>query len=265
MKEMERTITPMGREPRLREKVVVVTGGAGGIGRTYCTHLAREGAAVVIADIDGESAGALAERLCEEFGPKQAAAVQFNVTSETEVERLASETVDRFGAIDVLVNNIGTYPHQEFEDITFEDWRRVLSLNLDSVFLCSRAVLPMMKAQGAGKIVNVATNLVWIGLAGMVHYVTAKTGVVGFTRALSREVGSWGITVNAIAPGAVAPPVHLLDNASLERLEQIVTHQAVKWCERPIDLVGALLFLASSDSDFVSGQVLTVDGGLTTH
>jgi NAD(P)-dependent dehydrogenase (short-subunit alcohol dehydrogenase family) len=265
MKQASELTGHAGRPPRLLGKVVIVTGGAGGIGRTYCRHLAAEGATVAIADLDGAGASELAARICGERGPERAAAIPFDVTSEADVQRMAAETVERFGSIDVLVNNIGTYPHQDFEEITFDDWRRVMAINLDSIFLCSRAVLPVMKGQGSGKIVNIATNLVWIGLAGMVHYVTAKAGVVGFTRALSREVGSSGITVNAIAPGAVAPPVHLLDDESLERLEQIVSHQCVQWCERAVDLVGALLFLASSDSDFVSGQVLTVDGGLTNH
>jgi 3-oxoacyl-[acyl-carrier protein] reductase len=122
-----------------------------------------------------------------------------------------------------------------------------------------------MRHQSSGKIINVATNLVWIGLPAMVYYVAAKSGIVGFTRSLAREIGEHNITVNAIAPGAIAPPVEHLNPASLERLEAIVSYQALKWCQRPVDLIGAILFLASSDSDFISGQILTVDGGLTNH
>jgi NAD(P)-dependent dehydrogenase (short-subunit alcohol dehydrogenase family) len=178
---------------------------------------------------------------------------------------MAQAAAELFGRIDVLVNNAGVYPHVDFDSITYEDWRRVMTVNLDSAFLCSRAVLPTMKRQERGKIINVATNLVWMGLAGMVHYVASKAGVVGFTRALAREVGPFGITVNALAPGAVIPPAELLDEAALARVESIVSHQSVQWCQRATDVVGALAFLASPDSDFISGQVLTVDGGLTNH
>lgn len=245
---------------RLLDRVVLITGAGSGIGRHYADVLAAAGAHVVVGDIDADAAARTAETI-----DGSALALQVDVVDETSVDRMAQSTLDAFGRIDVLVNNVGTYPHQDFDEITYADWRRVMAVNLDSVFLCSRAVVPAMRARGEGKIVNVATNLVWIGLAGMVHYVAAKAGVVGFTRALARELGDDGITVNAIAPGAVAPPVHLLDDASLERLESIVSHQSVKWCERPKDLSGTLLFLCSADSDFISGQVITVDGGLTNH
>ena len=139
-----------------------------------------------------------------------------------------------------------------------------MSVNLDSVFLCSRAVLGQMKAQGEGSIINVATNLVWTGLAGMVHYVAAKAGVVGFTRAFAREVGGYGIRVNAIAPGAVVPDVVMTD-AARERIDAIVNYQCLQRPQRSRDLVGTVLFLASPESAFISGQVITVDGGLTTH
>lgn len=250
---------------RLKDKAIIVTGGANGIGRTYCQHLIRQGAQVVIADLAIESAQSLANNMNIEIGERRAVAVAVDVTLESSVNEMASFAVQHFGKIDVLINNVGVYPHQSFEEISYEEWRRVITLNLDSVFLCSKAVVPPMKQQGAGKIINIATNLVWIGLPEMVHYIAAKAGIVGFTRALARAVGEHNITVNAIAPGAIIPPLQELDDIAMARVEAIVSHQALKWCQRPIDIVGALLFLASAESDFITGQILTVDGGLTTH
>jgi 3-oxoacyl-[acyl-carrier protein] reductase len=230
----------------------------------YVTHLCAEGAKVVIGDLDLTNAEKTAAMLNEATRREAASAVRVDVTSQEDTASLAAMTLERFGRIDVLVNNAGTYPHVDFEHIDYAAWQKVMRVNLDSVFLCTKAVLPAMTAQGAGKIINVATNLVWVGLPGMVHYISAKAGIVGFTRALAREVGGRGITVNAIAPGAVIPETVPSETARL-RVAQIVDHQCIKRPQRPEDLAGTLLYLASRDSDFVSGQIFTVDGGLTNH
>lgn len=247
----------------VEEKVIVVTGGANGIGRRYCEQLFAEGARIVIADIDTDGAHALATHLNEIDG-ERALPVPGDLTRESDAEGLIEATVKKFGRIDVLVNNAGSYPHVPIERIGYEDWRRVLAINLDTVFLCSRAALGVMKGQGDGKIVNVATNLVWSGLPEMAHYIAAKAGVVGFTRALARELGPYGITVNAVAPGAVIPDVPMSEE-NRRRAAVIVEYQCVKRTQRPEDLLGMMTFLCSEESNFISGQVFTVDGGLTMH
>ena len=253
------------RRGRLVGKVVIVTGGGSGLGRYYCEALAGENARVVVADLGGEAAVETAAAINAKYPEQRAVAIPTDVTDQTSVEAMVSGAVEAFGTVDVLFNNVGTYPHKDFEEITYDDWRNVVTVNLDSVFLCSKAVLPVMKAKGAGKIINVATNLVWIGLPSMVHYISAKAGIIGFTRSLAREIGGYGITVNAFAPGAVMPPVQYLDLESLERAASIIDHQAIKRSMEATDLIGMVVFLASTDSDFVSGQIFTVDGGLTNH
>lgn len=245
-------------------RVIVVTGGGNGIGREYCRDLLANGARVVISDIDAASAAALAEELNADGAERRAVAVRTDVTSWSDAEAMVAAGVAAFGTVDVLVNNAGSYPHVPLEQIDLEAWRRVVSLNLDSVFICTRAVLPVMKAQGSGMIVNVATNLVWSGLANMAHYIAAKSGVVGLTKALARELGVHGITVNAIAPGAVAPPGRLSPSGQTA-VDEIIAYQAVKRPQTAADLIGTMRFLCSPSAAFVSGQVITVDGGLTMH
>ena len=249
---------------RTRDAVIVVTGGANGIGRRYCQALSGVGARVVVADRDAEGAHRLAAELSGADTPPRALGVAVDVTSETDVQRMVREVLDTYGTIDVLVNNAGSYPHVPLEKIDYSAWRDVLALNLDSVFLCSQAVLPTMIDRGRGTIINVATNLVWSGLANMAHYIAAKSGVIGLTKAMARELGEHGITVNALAPGAVIP-AGPLSGTGAAVADEIVRHQCVRHPLAAEDLIGPLLFLCSPAAGFMSGQVVTVDGGLTMH
>jgi len=248
---------------RLQDKVIIVTGGATGIGRAYCQRAAVEGARVVVADI------ADPKPVVQEIEARgaQALAVECDVSREADTRRLATETLARFGGIDVLVNNAavyGTLTRRPFMEIPVEEWDRVMAVNLRGLFLCARAVFPAMKARGKGKIINIASSTFWKGVAHYIHYTTSKGGVVGFTRSLAREVGEFGIRVNAIAPGFTLSGANE-KNISAERMQTNIELRMLKRAEVPEDLVGTFVFLASDDSDFITGQTLLVDGGGSVH
>jgi NAD(P)-dependent dehydrogenase (short-subunit alcohol dehydrogenase family) len=248
---------------RLTDKTVIVTGGSLGIGRAYARGLAAEGARVVVADIadpqptvkEIETAGG------------QALGVWCDVSREEETLRLASETLRHYGRIDVLVNNAavyGTLKRRSFMEIPVEEWDRVMAVNLRGLFLCARAVVPAMTAQGKGKIINIASSTFFKGVPHFIHYTTSKGGVVGFTRSLARELGDAGIRVNAVAPGFTLSGENE-KNASADQKEANVRMRMLKRAQVPEDLVGTVLFLASDDSDFVTGQTIAVDGGSVVH
>jgi 3-oxoacyl-[acyl-carrier protein] reductase len=251
---------------RLQERVVIVTGGGMGIGKVYARALAAEGARVVVADIAEESAQDVAATI--NAGGGQALALPLDVTSVESTQAMARRTADRFGRIDVLVNNAGLFtgilPKKPFHQISAEEWDRVMAVNTKGSFLCVQAVYPYMKQQGRGTIINVASGTVFSGAPGFVHYVASKAAVVGMTRALAREMGADNIKVNALAPGLTlsetAAPLLAEDDVRWQ-----VQLRAFKRVEEPQDIVGALLFLASGDSDFMTGQTLVIDGGLVFH
>jgi NAD(P)-dependent dehydrogenase (short-subunit alcohol dehydrogenase family) len=248
---------------RLTDKVVIVTGGAKGIGRAYSLGVAAEGARVVVADV-ADSKPTVKEI---EARGGQALGVECDVSREEDTQRLAAETLARFARIDVLVNNAalyGTLKRRPFMEIPVEEWDRVMAVNLRGLFLCARAVFVAMKAQGKGKIVNIASSTFFKGVPDYIHYTTSKGGVVGFTRSLARELGDFGIRVNAIAPGFTLSGDNE-GNISEERKQANVHMRMLKRAEVPEDLVGTLVFLASDDSDFMTGQTLLVDGGGSVH
>jgi len=245
---------------RLEGKVAIVTGAARGIGKAVSLGFAREGADIIAVDISDSSD---TKSSAEALGVR-AITITADVSDEAAVTRMIREAVDKFGHIDILANIVGIFPLQPIEQISFADWKKVLGINLDSVFLCSKAVVPHMRKQKYGRIINVSSTAYLMGVPNYVHYLATKGGVIGVTRSLAGEVGQDGITVNCIAPG-------LTDSEGVKEAEVaklfdvLVPLQCIQRREVPEDLVGPALFFASDDSAFVTGQTLCVDGGWTRN
>jgi 3-oxoacyl-[acyl-carrier protein] reductase len=236
---------------RLQDKVALVTGGANGIGKAYCLGLAREGA--VAKEIDSKGGKALV--------------VKTDVSSLGNTLEMAQKTFAAFGKIDILVNNAAFYMRPSltiapFHELDPEEWDRVMTVNLKGTFLCARAVFPYMRQQNTGKIINITSDTFFFGRIHMAHYVASKGGVIGLTRVLANELGQYNINVNCIAPGSTFSE-NPDDLESLERRKQILPLRALKRVEYPEDLVGTVVFLASSESDFITGQTIAVNGGMS--
>jgi NAD(P)-dependent dehydrogenase (short-subunit alcohol dehydrogenase family) len=248
---------------RLEGRSAIVTGGARGIGRHYSLALAAEGARVMIADIaDG---AALAQEIAARHGHNAVASTVFDVSEEDAVHRVVAATVERFGKIDVLVNNAALFAPlapSACTDIDVELWDKVMAVNVRGPFLMVKHVVPHMAAQGYGKIINIGSGTAYKGIPSMLHYVTSKGAITAFTRALSRELGEKGIRVNTLAPGLVMSDTILENRAHIEQARgPVVASRALRRDEMPEDLIGALVFLASAESDFITGQTIAVDGG----
>jgi 3-oxoacyl-[acyl-carrier protein] reductase len=251
--------------PGLADKVVIVTGGAHGIGKAYCLGFGKAGARVVIADID-KPAG---ERLAGEItvGGAQALAVEVDVSNEDAAKKMVAETLESFGRIDVLVNNAAVFSvvpmnRGRIESIDPEEWDRLMAVNLRGLFFCCRAVLPVMRAQKSGKIITIASGTVFAGSPGRIHYVTSKAATIGFTRTLAREAGEDNINVNCLAPGNTLSEENPTEQMIKFR-ESSIGLRSLKRIQVPNDVVGAMLFLASPLSDFMTGQTINVDGGIS--
>lgn len=247
---------------RLEGKVVIVTGASRFIGQAMAVRLAKEGAKVVVADIRdcAETADMVEAEAAEVLS------VQADVTDEIQTLDIAKQTVERFGRIDCLVNNAGIYDGlvaKPILDVDMEVWDQVFRVNVKGVFLCSRAVFPAMKEQGGGKIINTGSAIWLSGNPGIPHYVASKAAVTGLTRTLAKELGQYNITVNTLAPGGTRSGAAV--NRDDAPKSVAMPGRAINRLEVPEDLVGTLVFLASEDSGFITGQMIVVDGGMALH
>jgi NAD(P)-dependent dehydrogenase (short-subunit alcohol dehydrogenase family) len=246
-----------------KDKIAVITGAANGIGQAFAKRLAEDGVHVAVVDI---ADGAATVNMVEAAGRK-AIAMTCDVSSPDAVAALAKQVKKQFGRADIVVNCAGVFPQKAFTDMTFADWRKVISTNLDSTFLVSSAFVPGMIERKWGRIVNMASSTLGSVTTGFAHYVASKGGIVGFTRALASDLAAHGITVNAISPGLTRSPGTLarMPRAGFATMEDeflsVAQLQAIKRVEAPDDLVGAVSFLTSDDSAFITGQTLNVDGG----
>ncbi len=245
---------------RLENRVAIITGGSQGIGAAYVRGFAAKGAKVVIADI------APAEELIAEIDASGGTAIylETDVTNETATANMVAQAVETFGRVDVLVNNAALWvniPAKPILDIPLEEWNRVLDVNINGMFLCTRAVVPQMRSQGYGKIINISSGRALKGHTNLLHYDTSKGAVISFTRSIARELGDDGIRANTIAPGGIMTEAVLSQETVRTHIAKGTATRAIKREQVPEDAVGACIFLASEESDFITGQVLVVDGG----
>jgi NAD(P)-dependent dehydrogenase (short-subunit alcohol dehydrogenase family) len=250
--------------PSLTDRVVIITGAGQGIGRVFAKAFARAGSRVVIAEINEKKAASVSAEIMAAGG--RALAVATDVADEASIKEMIGIVEDEYGGIDVLINNAGIFSTLEmrpFDQIPLDEWERVLRVNLTGPFLCARAVLPAMRRAKWGRIINVASGAVRLGRPNYLHYIATKSALMGMSLSMAREVGADGITVNAILPGATFTEIERKTITPAQK-ERVIAMQCIPRAEVPEDLVGAVLFLASEASAFVTGQNINLDGGVTS-
>ncbi|MFN5867375.1 MAG: SDR family NAD(P)-dependent oxidoreductase [Candidatus Kapaibacterium sp.] len=248
-------------ERGLKDKVALVTGAATGNGRAFCERLAEEGALIAIADIaDAQDTVNAVLAITPNVR-----AYRGDLSSPEDVQRIVSEVLRDFGRIDILVHNVGLYEEEPFELLRFDQWKRMLDVSLNSLFLTAHAVVPIMKQAQFGRIITLSSDIVWLGTPYLTHYATAKMGMIGFTRSLASEVGKYGITVNTITVGLTATQRRTDTELSRSLLEHIIPTQSVHRSDEPHDIANVVAFLALPASGIITGQTINVDGGVAKH
>ncbi|MFN4768566.1 MAG: SDR family NAD(P)-dependent oxidoreductase [Candidatus Kapaibacterium sp.] len=248
-------------ERGLKDKVALVTGAATGNGRAFCERLAEEGALIAIADIaDAQDTVNAVLAITPNVR-----AYRGDLSSPEDVQRIVSDVLRDFGRIDILVHNVGLYEEEPFELLRFDQWKRMLDVSLNSLFLTAHAVVPIMKQAQFGRIITLSSDIVWLGTPYLTHYATAKMGMIGFTRSLASEVGKYGITVNTITVGLTATQRRTDTELSRSLLEHIIPTQSVHRSDEPHDIANVVAFLALPASGIITGQTINVDGGVAKH
>jgi 3-oxoacyl-[acyl-carrier protein] reductase len=248
---------------RLDGRVAIVTGGGGGLGADMCRSLAAAGAAVAVVDRVQEKIDMVSEQVGAAGG--QALPVLCDVSDRTSVEEMASTVARELGGIDVLVNNAAVYPRRAWTEIDEQEWDSVLATNLKGYFLCARAAYPSLTERGRGRIINVSSITFFTGTEMLLDYVSSKGAVIGFTRALAREIGPEGVTVNAIAPGAFPTDAEKIHPNPEAYNQWVLDQQSLKRRGTPEDIGNLTVFLASDASSFITGQTIGINGGWAMH
>lgn len=248
---------------RLKDKVAIITGSGRGLGKLYAERFAREGAKITVCDVIdcGETVKEI-----ESIGG-EVLSLRTDVTSEEDTAEMARKTAERFGRIDILVTNAAIYGGlslKPFYEFTVDEWDKLMAVNLKGMWLSCKAAFPYMKAQGKGKIVTISSGVHFRGLPYFIHYTTSKGGVVAFTRAMAQELGQYHINVNSVAPGLILTKAST-DMFSTESIKTDVDAKALHMEQKPEHVAGAVLFLCTDDSDYITGQTILVDGGISMH
>lgn len=243
----------------MSNKVALVTGSARGFGQSISLGLAEKGYKIVA--IDMKDLNETKERITELNS--ECLSLQGDITSQKDVDSFKASVKEHFGHVDILINNAGIFPFGNFFELSYDDWRKTMSVNLDGIFLMSKAFVPGMKENGWGRVINTASNSITLSFPNLSHYMASKMGVIGFTRGLANDVAPYGITVNAIGPTLTKTPGGEEYVPSANMFEDVIDLQAIKRRGEPQDLVHSIRFLISEEADFITGQTYMIDGGLS--